>query len=151
MFIWISQTTEFPSLSTCFSQEYRRVVERTYPGCHSTWIKSAAESVSSVSPSVDTEGSDGEWKVFVLAGERLWTRLGDYSTDNGRNNSFHPGIGMSESTRYAKSKDPMSSFVSIFERSILSLFSLFASGCYCIFLFMPPWLSSLPTCLYYPV
>ena len=37
--IWIAQTTDFPSISTCFCQEYRRVVERTHPGCSSTWRK----------------------------------------------------------------------------------------------------------------
>jgi hypothetical protein len=42
------------------------------------------------------------------------TRLEGDSTDNGRNlnNSFPPGIDMSELTGYAKSKDPVSSFAS---------------------------------------
>ena len=86
--------------------------------------KSAAESVLSVSPSLDTDGLRGVRRRVEGARARLRearvvsnppvtpTRLQGDSTDNGRNNSFPPGIDMSELTEYAKSKDPVSSFVS---------------------------------------
>ena len=123
---WITQTTDFPSI---FCQEYRRITEGTHPGCRSTWRKICSWiSFIRFSVSRHCKGSDGEWRVLVLAWERLWTilpaRLGDDSTDNGRNNLFPPGIDMSESTGYAKSKDPVSFSVFILRGLSNLLFSL---------------------------
>ena len=82
-------------------------------------------SVSSVSPPVDTDGLRGVRRRVEGARARLRearavsnppvppARLEGDLTDNGRNNAFPPGIDMSELTGYAKSKDPVSSFVSI--------------------------------------
>ena len=95
--------------------------ERT-PAAARPGEKSAAESVSSVSPPVDTDGLRGVRRRVEGARARLRearavsnppimpTRLEGDLTDNGRNNSFPPGIDMSELTGYAKSKDPVSSF-----------------------------------------
>ena len=96
--------------------------ERT-PSAARSGEKSAPESVSSVSPSIDTDGLRGIRRRVEGARARLResrvvsnppitpTRLEGESTDNGRNNSFPPGIDMSEVTGFAKSKDPVSSFV----------------------------------------
>ena len=93
--------------------------ERT-PAVARTGEKSAPESVSSVSPPVDTDGLRGVRRRVEGARARLRearavsnppiipTRPEGDSTDNGRNNSFPPGIDMSELTGYAKSKDPVS-------------------------------------------
>ena len=95
--------------------------ERT-PSAARPGEKSAAESVSSVSPSVDTDGLRGVRRRVEGARARLRetravsnppvtpTRLEGDSTDNGRNNLFPSGIDTSELTGYAKSKDPVSSF-----------------------------------------
>ena len=98
--------------------------ERT-PSAARSGEKSAPESVSSVSLSLDTDGLRGirrrvEGARACLRESRVMsnppitpTRLEGESTDNGRNNTFPPGIDMSEVTGFAKSKDPVSSFISM--------------------------------------
>ena len=95
--------------------------ERT-PAAARPGEKSAAESVSSVSPPLDTDGLRGVRRRVEGARARMRearaannppvtpTRLEGDSTDNGRNNTFPPGIDISELTGYAKSKDPVSSY-----------------------------------------
>ena len=127
--------------------------------------KSAPDSVSSVSPPVDTDGLRGVRRRVEGARARLRearavsnppTRLEGDSVDNGRNNSFPPGIDMSELTGYAKSKDPVSScFFNLIKWSNL-LFSLSISGCCGILTFTrrllidgkDARLSSILTCFY---
>jgi hypothetical protein len=106
--------------------------ERT-PAAARSGEKSAAESVSSVSPPVGTDGLRGVRRRVEGARARLRearalsnppvtpTRLEGDSTENGRNSSFPPGIDMSELTGYAKSKDPVSYFVTFLKVYLIQI------------------------------
>ena len=142
--------------------------ERT-PAAARPGEKSAPESVSSVSPPVDTNGLRGvrrrvEGARALLREARAVsnppvtpTRVeGDSTDNNGRSNPFPPGIDMSELTGYAQSKDPVSFFVSIHNVYLIFLFSLYISGCCGILTFTrrlltdgkDARLSSILTCFY---
>ena len=121
--------------------------ERT-PAAARSGEKSAPESVSSMSPPVDSDGLRGVRRRVEGARARLRearavsnppvtpTRLEDVSTDNERNNTFPPGIDMSELTGYAKSKDPVSCFIAIqYNQGLIYYLSLSISDCYGILMF----------------